>query len=137
MKIYRVAADDSDEFVSMVSGFMRFEEYNKVDSAYVYTKKNATEIMNLANRMSEKLRKDPNIPASVCQTTHLQEVDINDVLLSHKEIASAVDKSLSLGIDIELAIRVARWERVRKYQEWYHYNSHTPSHRYIYAHSYF
>ncbi|MGF0056043.1 hypothetical protein ACQRDV_00845 [Limosilactobacillus reuteri] len=45
-KIYRVLDENSGAYISKVAGFLRSEEYNKVDSAYVYNKQQATSNSN-------------------------------------------------------------------------------------------
>lgn len=141
MKLYRVEQGNKGIFLSMVAGCMRSESYDSVDSAYAYPKSIAVKIIRMAKLGNAAIRKSKNIPDYVknqlCDDIYLVPISIDDVQLSDRELASAISSSLTKGINPKDGIRQARWERVRKYENWFDYDFHTPSHKYIYTHSTF
>ena len=86
-KIYRVLDENSGAYISKVAGFLRSEEYNKVDSAYVYNKQHATQIVRLMNDTRDKMLNSNNdIPKKLeeslrNQTLAVIEIELEDVKL--------------------------------------------------------
>ena len=120
-KIYRVLDENSGAYISKVAGFLRSEEYNKVDSAYVYNKQQATQIVRLMNETRDKmLNGDSDIPEKLeeslrNQTLAIIEIELEDVKLSLEEIAMALESAKAKNISKEQAFRNAQWERIRRY----------------------
>lgn len=142
-KIYRVLDENSGVYISKVAGFLRSEEYNKVDSAYVYNKQQATQIVRLMNETRDKmLNGDSDIPEKLeeslrNQTLAIIEIELEDVKLSLEEIAMALESAKAKNISKEQAFRNAQWERIRRYHDYSDYDKSTPSHQYIYMHDFF
>ena len=142
-KIYRVLDENSGAYISKVAGFLRSEEYNKVDSAYVYNKQQATQIVRLMNETRDKmLNGDSDIPEKLeeslrNQTLAIIEIELEDVKLSLEEIAMALESAKAKNISKEQAFRNAQWERIRRYHDYFDYDKSNPSHQYIYMHDFF
>lgn len=130
-KIYRVLDENSGAYISKVAGFLRSEEYNKVDSAYVYNKQQATQIVRLMNETRDKmLNGDSDIPEKLeeslrSQTLAIIEVELKDVKLSLEEISKALESAKAKNISKEQAFRNAQWERIRRYHDHFDYEIST------------
>ncbi|MCC4350305.1 hypothetical protein LMB24_03295 [Limosilactobacillus reuteri] len=141
-KVYRVLDENSGTYLSQVAGFLCFEEYKKVDSAYVYDKQQATKMVRLMNAARSKMLNAGNLPPKLEenlreQTLAIIEVELKDIRLSLAEVAMALKAADAKKISKEQAFKNAQWERIRRYHDYYDYDITTPSHRYIYAHSFF
>lgn len=141
-KIYRILDKSNGTYISMVAGMMRSEKYTKVDSAYVYNKQQATEIMKIANRAQQAMLKHKNLPKELRDALNAQdlvliEIELKDVRLSLAEVVQALEAAKAKHISQKQAFRNAQWERVRRYSNYYTYDNTTPSHKYIYMHDFF
>lgn len=140
-KIYRIVNPVTGEYISEVHGMMRYEEYDGVNRAYVYDLADATFITKQAKEMNAFIRKSKEFPDKVKKTLAqdpiIIPISINEVRISLEEAERAIDSAPFLGLTGSEAIRHARWQRVRRYKQYLHYNPQTPSHRYIYARSTF
>lgn len=140
-KIYRIVNPVTGEYISEVHGMMRYEEYDGVNRAYVYDLADATFITKQAKEMNKAIRKSGQIPEKlkekIAQDPIIVPINIDDVRISLEEAERAIDSAPVLGLTGREAIRYARWQRVRMYKQYLHYNTQTPSHRYIYAHGVF
>lgn len=140
-KIYRIYNPGTEEYISEVHGMMRYEAYNKVDSAYAYDLQDALDILKHAKSMNKFIADNDEFPTKMregCrQAPIIIPISINEVRISMDEATAAIDTAPTLGLSGEDAIRQARWRRVRKYKQYLHYSTRTPSHKYIYMHSSF
>ena len=142
-KIYRVLDEESGTYISKVAGFIRSEKYTKVDSAYVYNKQQATQIVRLMNKTRDQILNGNNdIPEKLEQSLRNQtlaiiEVELKDVKLSLEEIARALESAKAKKITKKQAFKNAQWERIRRYHNYFDYDVSTPSHKYIYMRDFF
>lgn len=140
-QIYRIINPATEEYISEVHGMMRYEEYDGVNRAYAYDLADATFITNQAKEMNEFIRKSNQFPEDVkkrlAQDPVIIPISIDEVRISLEEAERAIDSAPVLGLTGREAIRYARWQRVRLYKQYLHYNTATPSHKYIYAHGVF
>lgn len=140
-RLYRVMDPVNESYYSEVSGCVRLEEYNYVNRAYAYDKTDALAIAKSVERLNEELMKIDSIPDEVKNKYQSKpivvEITIDDVRISKAEQVAAINSAPALGLSGSEAIRQARWRRVRRYKEYYHYDPRTLSHQYIYTHSFF
>lgn len=140
-KIYRIMNPVSEDYYSEVSGCLRLEEYNRIDAAYVYNKADALSICKAVQDVNSVIQKMKQIPDSA-KENHLVDpiivqIDISDVKISPAEERAAINSAPLLGLSGQEAIQQARWQRVRRYKNYLHYDPNTPSHQYIYLHDFF
>lgn len=97
--------------------------------------------MNQAKEANKAIRKSSQIPEKlkekITQDPIIVPINIDEVRISLEEAERAIDSAPVLGLTSREAIRYARWQRVRLYKQYLHYDTATPSHRYIYAHGVF
>ena len=142
IKLYRVKENTTGAYISKVAGCLRSEKYTKIDSAYVYNKQQADEIIRIMKKVHKSMLKDKNLPDEIKEKIKMEsfsivEVGLKDLRISLEEVAMALKAAKVKKISKEQAFRNAQWERIRRYSNYFNYNPNTPSHKYIYTHDFF
>lgn len=94
-KSYRIYNPGTEEYISEVHGMMRYEAYNKVDSAYAYDLQDALDILKHAKSMNKFIADNDEFPAKMregCrQAPIIIPISINEVRISMDEATAAID----------------------------------------------
>lgn len=103
-KIYRIYNPGTEEYISEVHGMMRYEAYNKVDSAYAYDLQDALDILKHAKSMNKFIADNDEFPAKMregCrQAPIIIPISINEVRISMDEATAAIDTAPTLGLSV-------------------------------------
>ena len=104
-KIYRIYNPGTEEYISEVHGMMRYEAYNKVDSAYAYDLQDALDILKHAKSMNKFIADNDEFPAKMregCrQAPIIIPISINEVRISMDEATAAIDTAPTLELSGE------------------------------------
>lgn len=133
--LYRVLNKRSGEYISDVAGFIRYEDYVSPHTSFVYDLQDALAIKRIGEKIYKLAQKDNSYTKKEREKYTipiLVKVNIDDVPLSFNAIKQAIDSAPLLGLTGTEAVRQARWQRVRRYKEYLHYDLTTLTHNYIY-----
>ena len=136
MKLYMVWDEISNSYYSEVAGVTREEDK---DNAYVYDKQHSIEVLKDVLMMKRAVQKAADIPEDLKMPANLmlKEVPIDDVPISDYIINKTWENKIRHGYPFMQALRLCKYEQVRRFNDYVDFNTETPSHRYIYIRSVF
>lgn len=131
MKLYMVWDKISDSYFSIVAGVLRQE---RKDGAYIYDKKHATYILQQTNKIVAEMMKSEKLPAEARQPVDLclKEVKIDEVPITEDVLDRTWSERIKHGFSINTALRLCKYEQVRRFNDYVTFDPHTLSHNYRY-----
>lgn len=136
VKLYMVWDEISNTYFSEVAGITR--EENK-DNAYIYDKQHATLVLQDVLKVKRAMAKSPEIPENMKMPVNimLKEVSVDDVPISDYCINKTWTSKIRHGFPFMEALRLCKYEQVRRFNDYIRFDTHTPSHRYRYMTDFF
>lgn len=135
MKLYMIWDEISNRYFSEVAKVTR-EDVK--DNSYVYDKKHATKVLEDILD-TKRMLQDLDVPDELKMPVNimLKEVSIDDVPISDYIINKTWELKIRHGYPFMKALRLCKYEQVRRFNDYIDFDPHTPSHQYIYIHSVF